>query len=1802
MKKLYLFLGLLLLTVMGVFAQSTCTYNYSLHDSYGDGWNGASIVVKQGSTTVQTLTISSGNDYNGTMTLDEGVTYTFEWNEGNYDSECSFEITFNGVSIFACADVTELDPNPFLTIIGCSTCFPPSPDVVAVYSSGVDIAWASGGNTEWEYTYGSVGFDPDGAGATVLTATDTLVNISGLNTNTSYDFYIRTVCDPSNNQVSSWKKISISMPQDEVGDIPYSTGFETDDDCSWVLVNGNNTNKWYLGSAVHSTGSRALYISDNNGTTYSYDGYEESDVWAYRDIDLGVSGTDHMLSFDWKCEGYYYSYGSSVYLYDYMEVYIGIPSLISQGAPAGATLLGQYYDNTSWQQENILISNQFSGIQRLYFHWVNTDWSYESNYPAAIDNVSVTEMTCGSIDSVSVSNIMTDEVTLTPHTATNATDFVLYYKEQTSTNYDSVMISINTDYTLSNLNSGTTYDFYMKMDCGNDNYGFPTPVMSFTTHCDYITAESLPYTEGFEPYDALGETFPTCWNKLTTYYNYYYSYPVISSGYSFAGDYSMNFDTDTDSYNLAVLPGLDATLDVNTLTLSFMMLQGYSYYGASHDAIIGVLTDASDLTTFVPVDTVTATSSSTWNAVDVSFANYTGTGKFIGILNKSVNNAYAENNFYIDEVVLYVASDCQRPADVTASDITSNSATISWTPQGTETSWNIVVVETGGNPDTVATMLTSDVDSIVVSGLNGNTRYDAFVQADCGAETSIWTSACSFLTECSSYSVPFLEDFDDELMPPSQCWALAQGFLDTLSVLTSTTYGWSTSNTELSSGFGSHVYYNIYGTSRNCWLISPSIDLGDGSTTYQLDLDVKMTAYSSGSAGLNGTDDIFAIVVSTDNGNTWRKANAFIWDNDSTSNSYGVYNDLADVLTHLEISLVDQNDMPYSGLVKIALYGESTVSNADNNLRVDNFAVNPLSNCPRPTSLTFSNIMADQFTASWVAGGTESSWNLVVVPDGTPVTEGVSMPVTDTFATVTNLDANTSYKVYLQADCGLDNYSGYVVGSVHTACVAIDSIPYFEGFENYSSGSNSFPDCWTNLSPSGMDVYVSNYQVPTGSRALYFYTYNEENGLVAMPQFDPTNYPLNTLQVSFSVKASYSSDQVVVGYVTNLASASSFVGLDTVNCTGSGAESFEIPLSQCNATDAWIAFKTIPSPTAYSSTITLDNISVDLIPDCPRPNNLHVASSTTSTIDLAWTPVGSENEWEIVYDVTSFDPDNATPISVYTTPATTISNLSDTVMYYFYVRAVCGAGDHSPWRGPISATPGTYLMPISGMHTVTMCGGNIFDDGGLTGDYSSNCDVTVVVNPDAAGQLVEMTGTYDIETGSSSRWDYLQIFDGTTTTGTTLFDSHLDNSGTLNVTSISGSLTLYFHSDGSVNHSGFEIHVSCSDAPTCPKPMNLTASSSNTAVTLSWTENGTATTWDIEYGAQGFTLGTGTMENATTNPFTVNNLTTGTAYDFYVRANCGSGEESEWVGPVTSTPGTYILPATGEYTVTMCGGTIYDDGGVNGNYSTNCDVTVVVNPDTPGSMVHLTGTFDVEENYDLLTIYDGVGTTGTVLFDSDEDATLDVVSTTGSLTIHFESDGSVVYGGFEITVDCIDSVPTPPTPVDTCHAPANVAVTNVTTSAATVDWTQAGTPDSWIISYKKGAADTWTTINTTTKPYTITNLEAETSYSVFVKAVCGDQESTPSATVNFTTQPDGVNVYANSTIVYPNPTTGKFRIENSELRIEYVEVFDVYGKLLQTIAINDNSVELDLSTFASGMYLVRVMCDEGSVTKSIIKK
>jgi hypothetical protein len=82
----------------------------------------------------------------------------------------------------------------------------------------------------------------------------------------------------------------------------------------------------------------------------------------------------------------------------------------------------------------------------------------------------------------------------------------------------------------------------------------------------------------------------------------------------------------------------------------------------------------------------------------------------------------------------------------------------------------------------------------------------------------------------------------------------------------------------------------------------------------------------------------------------------------------------------------------------------------------------------------------------------------------------------------------------------------------------------------------------------------------------------------------------------------------------------------------------------------------------------------------------------------------------------------------------------------------------------------------------------------------------------------------------------------------------------------------------------------------CPPPESLSASNiTPTTANLDWTETGSATAWEYQYGPAGFTpSATGTP--TTFKPKPISGLSANSGYDFYVRADCGAGF-STWAGP-----------------------------------------------------------------------------------------------------------------------------------------------------------------------------------------------------------------------------------------------------------------------------------------------------------------
>jgi hypothetical protein len=80
--------------------------------------------------------------------------------------------------------------------------------------------------------------------------------------------------------------------------------------------------------------------------------------------------------------------------------------------------------------------------------------------------------------------------------------------------------------------------------------------------------------------------------------------------------------------------------------------------------------------------------------------------------------------------------------------------------------------------------------------------------------------------------------------------------------------------------------------------------------------------------------------------------------------------------------------------------------------------------------------------------------------------------------------------------------------------------------------------------------------------------------------------------------------------------------------------------------------------------------------------------------------------------------------------------------------------------------------------------------------------------------------------------------------------------------------------------------------------------------------------------------------------------------------------------------------------------------------------------------------------------------------------------------------------------------------------------------------------------------------------------------------------------------------------IYPNPTTGQLmlrqaqqQIENGELKIDNVEICDVFGRRQITLNSELSTLNsIDISHLPIGIYFVRVQTEEGVVMRKIIKQ
>ena len=339
-------------------------------------------------------------------------------------------------------------------------------------------------------------------------------------------------------------------------------------------------------------------------------------------------------------------------------------------------------------------------------------------------------------------------------------------------------------------------------------------------------------------------------------------------------------------------------------------------------------------------------------------------------------------------------------------------------------------------------------------------------------------------------------------------------------------------------------------------------------------------------------------------------------------------------------------------------------------------------------------------------------------------------------------------------------------------------------------------------------------------------------------------------------------------------------------------------------------------------------VDASLEPACLPPNSLTATPTNLTEATLGWVEAGTATLWDVeIVNITATGTATGIPTATGVSNPYSVTMLTAGNDYEYYVRADCGIDGTSAWAGPFawrqSVFGDTCALPIdltveADCNTATP----------YTIDYATAVDIGSAGSCDTTmgntGAWFEFTapasGALTVNTSGSNE---IAIFDACG--GTEIVcNSVITISQTIVGLTPSAVYKLAVWRD---NASTGTTDV-CLEEVACPNPSALTVTAfTDTTATLAWIENGTASVWNIEWGAEGFTQGAGTViTGTTTNPYDLAGLTANTSYDFYVQSDCGSST-SDWVGPFNFFTG-YCIPS-GTSTSTYINNFSTTNGSVN---------------------------------------------------------------------------------------------------------------------------------------------------------------------------------------------------------------------------------------------------------------------------------
>ncbi len=1049
---------------------------------------------------------------------------------------------------------------------------------------------------------------------------------------------------------------------------------------------------------------------------------------------------------------------------------------------------------------------------------------------------------------------------------------------------------------------------------------------------------------------------------------------------------------------------------------------------------------------------------------------------------------------------------------------------------------------------------------------------------------------------------PYLENFTTFL---PNCWQAADnGDL----VAGPATFG---SSSWVADGFGNNgttgsIRYEIWLAAANDWIISPLINIP--ATGYELKFDAAVTQWNTTAPPTTPweSDDFVEVLVSTSFSN---------WTVLYTYNDANVPSTIGD------INIIDLD--AYAGQnVRFAFRVVEGTANgaADLNFYVDNFQIRQTPSCVEPILLTVDALSANSANLGWTESGTATAWEIEYGAPGFVNGTGTIIPASTNPFLLSGLTSNTSYEFYVRAVCSTSDLSTWT-GPTTFKTLCDNVTDFVENFDSWPSSTTSLPDCWSKVGSGNVYITTGGAAPMSPLNRLYM---NVGTTTTAHAVMRPvSNLQANTHRLRFKAYATTANKVLSVGYFTVPGNEASYVEIEPLQLPSTAlanTQEFTIIPTSIPVGITQLVIK-IDQTTPAATTVYIDDVKWEVNSSCVEPTALIASAISNSGATLGWTNGGSETIWDIQYGLNNFALGTGTTITGVTSNPYILSGLTSNTTYQFYVRGVCSGPTNSSWSGPYTfktqcddltdylETFDTYPSSTTSLPDCWSRGGNststyittgavapmspsnrlyMFASGTATPPTEGYAILPAVSNLQAGTHRLKFKA-FATAAGRPLEIGYLTDPSDVTTfiqlQEITLPSTVIANTQEFIIvpTGIpTGVKNLCIKNPGFPGGSttAYIDDVAWELIPACSNPTNTSSSAvTSNQATIAWSSGPSATSWEIEYGPTGFTLGTGTVVPASTNPFTLTSLTPQTVYQYYVRSICA--------GPVTSSESlvgtftTLCAPFTPYYaqdfatfppscwnrsdagnpTTGPTGtgtGIWFADGFLNsgttgaikvnlysnnrigwmisplfdlsaGGYRVKHDVAVTVwngtGAITMGSDDVVSLLMSIDGGATWTTIEEYNATNSPVNSSNTEIYDISTVTSSSVLFAYYATDGTVDDAAdYDFFIDnfVVETIPT-------CVEPTLVSASNITATSASFSWTQGSSNTNWEYVLQQQGTGMPTTNGTATSsnPLSVSSLTANTAYEFWIRTDCTVASNGFSIWVgpfNFSTACDATNV------------------------------------------------------------------------------